>query len=580
MNAALRYLLARSLLNGITARLRRMRQPKYLVAALLGGAYFYLYFYKFLGQQLGAQRMPFPPEVTIGLWALVLFGATLVLSWILPASRAAITFSEAEITFLFPAPVSRRALVIHKLLRSQVALLVLSAMMTLITGRFRFGPQAWFAMGTLWIVFNTLNMHRIGASFALQRLRERGLADGRRRLAFLLAIAALAVGVEYTRRSFTLPPSLPDGLPDFAAILDQIVNHGPLRTVLVPFKMMVAPFSAQDLTGFAFAVLPALAIMAAHFVWVVSADTAFEEAAIASAQKRAAILASSRKGELPITSRSPKARTPPWRLRPTGFAPSAFVWKSLIKMGGRRAVLLSLLLFVALATGAWFVRQGTGPTPENSHIIASVIIGSVCYLAVLLSLVLVGQNASGQLRHGITMMDLLKTFPIPGWKLALGELLGPLLAGTFLQWCALAIGGYMAAALVHDHSDIVGLIVAVCFIGVLLPLFNACMSIVPSVAALMFPGWFRPQDAAAAGLEQTGLRLVMGIGQLLAIAFAMLPPLFFGACAWFACAPFGVPLAAQAGAAAVVATAVFALEAALGIAFLGDLYDRYDGSSE
>ncbi len=575
MNAALRYLLLRSLVNSVRTRLLRLRQPKYLIGAVLGGAYFYFYFYKLLGQNLGSPRPALPPEALTAVWALALFGATLFLSWVLPASRAALAFSEAEMAFLFPAPLSRRALVIHKLLRSQFAMLMLSALMTLITGRFREGPQAWFAMGTLWVALNTLNMHRIGASFALQRLRERGLADWKRRLAFLLAAAALALGIEWTRRSFTVPPA-----QDTAALLHQLVNNGPLRYLLAPFKIMVAPFVAHDLAGFALAILPALGIMAAHFIWVIAADTSFEEASIAAAQRRATFLTAVQSGGMRITSRSAKSRTPLWRLRPTGFAPLALMWKSALKMGGRRTLAWWSAMFATLAVTAWFVRNHANQQGADGFSIAAVIIGIICYIAVLLSLVLVGQTASGQLRHGMTMMDLLKTYPIPGWKLALGELLGPVIAGTLLQWCALAVGGYLATTLIRDPAAMAGLTVAFCIGGLLLPVFNVGMAILPSVAALMFPGWFKPQDAAQRGIEQTGLRLVMGVGQLLAIVLAMLPPLFFGACAWFASARLGLPLPWQAATSAMTAAFVFALEAALGIAWLGTLYDQYDGSEE
>ena len=48
MSGALGYLLSRSFFNALRARIGRLRQPKYLAAAILGGAYFYFYFYKFL----------------------------------------------------------------------------------------------------------------------------------------------------------------------------------------------------------------------------------------------------------------------------------------------------------------------------------------------------------------------------------------------------------------------------------------------------------------------------------------------------------------------------------------------------
>src|SRR5437899_268147 len=108
MNPALRYLLATSFFNGIRSRIARLRQPKYLAAALLGGAYFYLYFSSFLfaGQILHGPRM-IPYTLLPHFGALMLLAAVIGFSWIIPASRAAIAFTEAEIAFLFPAPISR-----------------------------------------------------------------------------------------------------------------------------------------------------------------------------------------------------------------------------------------------------------------------------------------------------------------------------------------------------------------------------------------------------------------------------------------------------------------------------------------
>ena len=45
------------------------------------------------------------------------------LSWLLPFDSGLLEFSEAETQFLFPAPVSRRQLLVHRLLRSQIGLL-------------------------------------------------------------------------------------------------------------------------------------------------------------------------------------------------------------------------------------------------------------------------------------------------------------------------------------------------------------------------------------------------------------------------------------------------------------------------
>jgi hypothetical protein len=586
MNApvnALGYLVTRSFVNGVLFRLRRLRQPKYLLGAILGAAYFYFYFGRFLAvsrMPWGAESGPASPHgLEIG--AAILFVATIVLSWILPASRAAIAFTEAEIAFLFPAPITRRTLVIMRLVKSQFALLLFSAFMTLLSGRFHLGSEVWMRIGGWWVIMNTLNMHRLGASFALQRLRERGMADGKRRVLVVLVLVAFVALVEFMRRSLPPPPDLATALRGGGEITNyivQLLHTGPLRYVLAPFKLVVAPNFAHEGVTFLRALLPALGIMALHFIWVVRADVSFEDASIEAAKKRAAFLAARGRGELRARGKSDKARTPLWRLRPTGFAPIAFIWKSLLKSGGRRTLGRWAAFFAVLAAGAFALGRVEYLT--KPLVVTAFIIGGGCYIALLISFVMIGQLSAAQLRQGIATMDLLKTYPIPGWQIALGELAGPVLLGSLMQWCSLGIGLMLLsiAPPLHPH---LGTITAIAGgIALLLPIFNLSTAILPCAGALLYPGWFRPQESTGPGIENTGMKLILGIAQLLAVVVAMIPVAFFGAVAFFAVAKFTTAAEWPALAAGGTALLILAMETGLGIAWLGSLYDKFDVSSE
>ncbi|MEO6789287.1 MAG: putative ABC exporter domain-containing protein [Chthoniobacteraceae bacterium] len=581
---ALGYLVTRSFANGVIFRLRRLRQPKYLLGAILGAAYFYFYF----GRFLGGMRSPIGPRATSGavfgpeLGAAILFIATIVLSWILPASRAAIGFTEAEIAFLFPAPVSRRTLVVMRLVKAQFALLFFSAFMTLLTGRFHLGIEAWLRVGGWWVIMNTLNMHRIGASFALQRLRERGMADWKRRAVVVLAIIALAALVEYMRRSLPPPPGLAAAAQgrgaEIARYVSQVLHAGPMPYVLAPFRLVVLPNYARDVATFLRALLPALGIIALHFIWVVRADVSFEDAAIEAAKKRAAFLAARGRGEMRAQTGSGKARVPLWRLRPTGFAPLAFVWKSLLKAGGRRTLSRWAAFFAALAAGAWALGRSDRLTPMIE--LCAIVMGIACYGSLLLGFILIGQHSAAQLRQGIAAMDLLKTYPIPGWHLALGELAAPVALGTLAQWCALGIGVMLLAIVPPLHAHLRTIVALAAGVALLLPAFNLSSAILPCAGALLFPGWFRPQENAGPGIENTGLRLMLGIAQLLAVAVALIPVAFFGALAWFAAGKFTAVMEWRALAAGGTGILILAMEAGLGVAWLGSLYDKFNVSSE
>jgi hypothetical protein len=191
--------------------------------------------------------------------------------------------------------------------------------------------------------------------------------------------------------------------------------------------------------------------------------------------------------------------------------------------------------------------------------------------------VMVGQQASVQLRQAMSAFDLIKTYPLPGWQIALGELIGAVVVGSILQWAVIAVAGLLASAFVARIPDgWTYLTVIAGALAVLLPAFNLATAILPSGAALMFPGWIKPQDATSQGLENTGIRLMIGIGQLLAMALALLPVAFFGVCAWYIMGNFHFDPIWRAVSAIGVGAFVLTLESALGVAWLGDLYDRYD----
>lgn len=578
MNAALRYLLARSFLNGVRARVVRLRQPKYLFAALVGIAYFYFYFYRFL---FGGQFLRGPQIIPDSLWphvgAAMLMVGMIVFSWIIPASRAAISFTEAEIAFLFPAPISRRTLIIHKLLKSQLTLLVLAVIITLITGRFRAGSEAWFRMGGWWIILNTLNLHRIGASFALHRLRERGMSDWKRRMTALLAICGLIAAGYFLRDKFPpLPVAPPGEVPNYGAYAAEVATQPPVVHVLAPFRWLVQPYFARDAASFLAALGPSLAILLLHFLWVVRADISFEEASIAAAQRRAALISAHRRGEF-RARRTSKAARALWSLRPVGFPPTAFLWKAFLKFGGRRAFFFWFSLFTALFFAAAMARGELHSKPSGPIVFATIGICVICYITLLISLVMIGQQASAQLRQAMGSLDLVKTYPIPGWHIALGELLGAVAIGTLLQWAALIVAAFLVSGFISEVPNgmtYLGIITGA--VAVILPGFNVATSILPSGAALLFPAWFRPQDATGPGIENTGMRLMVGIGQFLALGIALLPVAFFGACAWFAAERFELDLVWKAVCGVGIGAFLLGLEAALGIAWLGHLYDRYD----
>src|SRR5258706_15786410 len=162
MFGALLYLQFHTVKNRVVFRFKRLRQPKYLFGAIIGGIYFYVYFLRYAFGFRTGRTGTFVTVENAAFFecagALVLFTLVL-LGWFVPRERAALSFSEAEGAFLFPAPVSRRNLIHFKILRSQAAIFFGSLVLTLLTSRL--GGLAWSRGLGWWIILSFLNLHLI-----------------------------------------------------------------------------------------------------------------------------------------------------------------------------------------------------------------------------------------------------------------------------------------------------------------------------------------------------------------------------------------------------------------------------------
>jgi len=231
--------------------------------------------------------------------AVLIMALRIVYTWIFSTERAALAFTEAEVAFLFQAPVSRGVLVHFKLLKSQLRILFLALLFSLLSNRFSFlGGNVWTHAIGWWILLSTLELHGIAASFTRDRLLNLGLNPARRRV--LLGGAFVLLGVVtgwWLRRHLPALPAI--DLTNAAAIfsfLSGVLATPPLSWVLAPFRWILGPFFAPDGITFLLALGPALLVLGAHYVWVIRSEVAFEEASIDLARKHAERIAALRAG--------------------------------------------------------------------------------------------------------------------------------------------------------------------------------------------------------------------------------------------------------------------------------------------
>jgi len=346
-----RLVVLADLKNRVRAQLRRIRQPRYLLATVLGLAYWWWYAGRFIGD-LGRARPRLPDGLALplelGLTALGLL--MVVLGWVFGSDRGALAFSEAEIQFLFPAPLSRRQLVHYKLLRLLGVGLLGSLLTTLFFGRSLGGSPVSFAVGS-WIALTTLSFHNLAASFTRAGLARHGVAGVRRFLLTLLGLLLLGGALALLARRVPAPalggPPL-DALLAWAGALDGSALGWALWPVRAPVRLALAGSAVDFLSA-----LPvALALLALHYAWVMSAVLGFEDGAVADAERRARAVETARRQGVGAVVRSAGRRRPPFQLSPRGRPEVALLWKGLIAAGrtaGLRAfVILGAVLAVVL----------------------------------------------------------------------------------------------------------------------------------------------------------------------------------------------------------------------------------------
>lgn len=589
MIGALLYLRLTSLRNLIVYRIQRLRQPKYLVGLAVALAYIYF----ILWPRMAGGRHPAGPALAsagpvgmtilcIGMSALALI--RILFAWIAPAEKPGLRFSEAEIAFLFPAPVSRRMLIHFRLLSAQIAILFTSVLMSLFFLRFSYvgGNRLLPAVGW-WVILSTFDLHVTGTNLMLGRLRERGSGFLFWRVAGVALIVAYVAVVlvalaSYTRHADTV--DLFQGTPGFYR---GMLDWQPLGWLLIPFRIVFGPFFAAGYRTFGLALLPALLLLGLHYWWVSSSETPFEEGSIALAQRRAAAKAAAQSGDFSKAGLSkPRARSGPFPLAPSGPPEIAFLWKNLLSMRttlvNRRTVLLTLYLFVVLGIS---LRPMLARSHQGSGLaVFGPLLVILCGAAAAYTILLGPQIVRQDLRSDLANADILKTYPIQGWRLALGELLAPTAVLTALLWACIIV-----CACVVDPSGTshwltpVRRVTLAAGLGMVAPFVCLLQLIVPNAIMLLMPDWYQATRTRGGGIELLGQRLIFGFAQLLMALVIAVPAILIAGLIAFS-AQYFLGVAGGVLVASFVLVAILAGEAAVGLWWLGSRFERFDLSAE
>jgi hypothetical protein len=580
MNALL-YLQLTSLKGLIRSRLLRLKQPKYLAGAVVGAAYIYFFFIHRAGAGYGhpnlGQAVPVSSQVSpTVLWPLVLL-ALILLNWILPRATASLAFSEAEIAFLFPAPISRRTLVHYRLLGSQLALLFGSAVLALFSNRWTFlaGSAASHVLGW-WLILSTLSLHSTASSFVITRLANRGVPAWSTRLV-VLALVVAVIGLPLRQHGHA--PASADLLSyqtviAYLSSLSSLLTAAPLSWLLALPKFVLGPFLAPDWHTFALALPAALLVLGAHYVWTLLSVASFEEASVARAEKRAARIRARREGALRAGATALKARRARFRLAPTGRPETAFLWKNLLATPSFFSPRTAFIAAAAIVAGCTYLAAH----PVYRALLPAVI--GIALVTVMYAVVLGPQLLRYDLRADLLNADLLKTYPLRGWQIILGELLTPMAILTTIVWLALLAAALSVPPREGAWFSIEARAGTATALALLVPPICALRLLMPNALAVLLPAWaLAVANRSEHGLDVLGQRIIFLGGQLVVTVLLLVPPALCAA-AVFLVVYWVAGLVVAAMIACLVAMATLVAEVWIAIQWLGRLFERFDLSSE
>jgi ABC-2 type transport system permease protein len=566
------YIVVCSARNRLRVRLRRLREPRYLIGAIVGAAYIYFSFFaRFRVSRAGAARRggsrpgPLPASIATALAAgpAVAGIAVMILtaaSWILPFDSGLLEFSEAETQFLFPAPVSRRQLLVHRMMRSQIGMLFGSVVIGLSVGasssgfsRLRISIAAWFLLVTAKIYFT-------GVTLARTRL---GGGDRRSRgVAWLpIAVMAIAVTIVATTMSRAYRQAAPDGVVATLELVSRVARTGVTRVVLWPFVAVARPLFAAWPQPYLTALAGAAALLIAIAAWVLMSDEAFQEAVTEIAERRSQEPARTRGA--PVY----KLRSTGWTLATIGRPETAFAWKAAMQTL-RMVDKTSLLRVVSIMFALTIVAASAG----RANGLASLV-GAFALAGTAFAIVLAPQVLRIDMRQDLRHLELLKTWPIKASAVVRGELLWPGVVITAAAWAMLAVATSLSGALLTHVS--VGLrLGGSAAIAILAPALVFAQLTIHNAVALIFPAWVPLGNQRARGLDAMGQRLILLGGTWLLLILSALPGAIAGGIVWFALRNF-VGAAALVPA-AIVCAVIVGVEVLLATEAIGPAYERLD----
>ena len=471
MPGALVYLTVRSIRNGVVTRLRRLRQPRYLIIAV--GVLFYLATMISNRSRTGVFRVPDGYEDLARVVAAVVFFAIMAAAWILPAS-ASLRFSLPEVTLLFPAPFERRTLLQYKIVHLLLGAAGSALFFMLFLGPTRPAAAALFAVKTA-VILSVLGLIEAGVSLYRLNARQSIGARAKIRIPVLVASVVLMALAAWT----------------------------------------LAIFAFVDTGASLLRVAPVIALLVfASIVWILGSDAAFEEEASINADKVRAAVGRLQKGQPRVTVR----RGTPYRLAPTGPVELAILWKNWLLFGRASRTWIAGVAAIIVMFVVGFAAAGRAvPLWEAVPFLLFFMAGAAVFMGPMM--------VRSDLRRDLAYLPVIKTWPVAGAAIVRGEVLAPTIALSLGALAGLVPGALFAPPMMLSSDTVtarLSLVAAASMAAVSLILTQV---LIQNAIAVIWPAWIRIRaGGAGAGVEGMGQMLIVMYGGLFVLLLAALVP--------------------------------------------------------
>jgi len=413
-----------------------------------------------------------------------------------------LSFTLPEVQFLFSAPFSRRQLLTFKLV-AQLLMTLPAALIFAFIGR-SFAGMFLSGLFALMLILMFLQFFAIALAMISCTIEE--VAYTRlRRLALLGVVALIAAAAIVGWRARAADDPL--------ETLLRIESSDVFQYGLMPLRWFVQTMTATSIDGrFLGSAAGAIGVNLVLLVLIYALDGRYLEAAARSAEVRYTRLEKLRSGGLAGFSSGPakavKYRTPdPPSLG--GIGPIA--WRQFIAAVRSRRV-LGVLLFVTLMASIGPIVAGVMNKGAMDESLPWILAGMGLMMSVMMS-----QTLAFDFRSDIDRMEVLKTLPIPAWRIVVGQLLVPVVCTSVYQ---IALTTLVYLILGH-----IGILLAITVLMswpvnlLLLGIDNLLFLLFPTRMAAANPGDF----------SNAGRQMIVTLGKLMGMAIGVGIPVALGA---------------------------------------------------